>query len=121
MVTLYVWIFYQVRLYSDMMLQVIYIGLQIYGWTNWLKGGPRESRLPITRLSKSQTAYWIIVASFGTMALGGGMDQWTNAALPYWDATITVLSDISTAPIAGCSRIPHFASTPAASGMATML
>jgi hypothetical protein len=36
-------------------------------------------------------------------------------------ATITVLSDISTAPIAGDNKIPWDASTPAASGMATML
>jgi nicotinamide mononucleotide transporter len=62
---------------------------------NWLKGGPPESKLSITQLSKSQTAYWIIVAGFGTMALGGGMDQWTNAALPYWDAAITVMSLIA--------------------------
>ncbi len=36
-------------------------------------------------------------------------------------ATTIVLSDISTAPTAGCSTTPHGASAPAASGMATML
>ncbi len=36
-------------------------------------------------------------------------------------ATMTVLSDISTAPTAGWSTMPYGASTPAASGMATML
>ena len=36
-------------------------------------------------------------------------------------ATITVLRDISTAPIAGDSTIPRPARTPAASGMATTL
>jgi len=36
-------------------------------------------------------------------------------------ATTTVLSDIRIAPTAGCNTIPHGASTPAASGMATML
>ena len=36
-------------------------------------------------------------------------------------ATMTVLSDISTAPIAGESRMPTGASTPAASGSATTL
>ena len=92
MVSLYIWIFYQVRLYSDMILQVIYIVLQVYGWAYWLRGGPRESTLPITRLSKKQTAFWIVVSGLGTMALGGGMAQWTNAALPFWDAAITVMS-----------------------------
>src|SRR5690625_1165553 len=36
-------------------------------------------------------------------------------------ATTTVLSDMSTAPSAGCSRIPQAARTPPARGMATML
>jgi len=36
-------------------------------------------------------------------------------------ATITVLADMSTAPTAGVRRMPHAASTPAASGIATML
>src|SRR5688500_16626712 len=36
-------------------------------------------------------------------------------------ATMMVLNDMSTAPRAGCSRIPHPANTPAARGMATML
>src|SRR5690606_6117885 len=36
-------------------------------------------------------------------------------------ATITVLADIRIAPTAGCSRTPWLASTPAASGIATML
>lgn len=36
-------------------------------------------------------------------------------------ATTTVLADMSTAPTAGVSRMPHGASTPAASGIAKML
>lgn len=36
-------------------------------------------------------------------------------------ATMTVLADMSTAPAAGVSRIPHAARTPAASGIATIL
>ena len=36
-------------------------------------------------------------------------------------ATITVLADISTAPIAGVSSTPHAYSAPAASGMAKVL
>jgi hypothetical protein len=34
---------------------------------------------------------------------------------------MTVLADISTAPAAGVRSTPHAASTPAASGIATML
>ena len=95
MVSLYVWIFYQAKLYSDMGLQVVYIVLQIYGWAYWLRGGPRDSDLPVTRLSGNGVACWIVMALACTALLGGGMARWTDAALPYWDATTTVLSLIA--------------------------
>ncbi len=34
-VTLYVWVFYQAKLYSDAGLHVVYMALQIYGWWHW--------------------------------------------------------------------------------------
>jgi nicotinamide mononucleotide transporter len=37
MVLLYSWIFYDVKLYSDMLLQVIYAALQVYGWWQWTR------------------------------------------------------------------------------------
>ena len=36
-VALYVFVFYQVKLYSDMALHVIYIFMQLYGWWHWRK------------------------------------------------------------------------------------
>ena len=63
MVSLYIWIFYQAKLYSDMGLQVVYVALQIYGWMHWLRGGPRDSTLPITRLDRGRVVLWIVVAS----------------------------------------------------------
>ncbi len=92
MVSLYIWIFYQAKLYSDMGLQVVYVALQIYGWMHWLRGGPRDSTLPITRLDRGRVVLWIVVAGIGTALLGSGMARWTDASVPYWDAATTVLS-----------------------------
>ncbi|MCF5386030.1 nicotinamide riboside transporter PnuC, partial [Pseudomonas syringae] len=39
MVVIYIWIFFDVKLYSDMLLQVIYAGLQVYGWLQWTRHG----------------------------------------------------------------------------------
>ena len=38
-VVLYTYIFFGAKLYSDSILQVIYIPMQIYGWYFWLHGG----------------------------------------------------------------------------------
>lgn len=95
MVLLYAWIFYHARLYSDMGLQIVYVGLQIYGWAHWLRGGPRDSGLPVTRLTSGRAVLWVSVGVVGTVLLGGSMARWTDASLPGWDAATTVLSLIA--------------------------
>ena len=35
----YVLVFYEARLYSDLLLQLVYVVLQAYGWWLWLAGG----------------------------------------------------------------------------------
>ena len=95
MVVLYIWIFYEAKLFSDMALQVVYIFLQIYGWHHWACGGSRDNPLPVTLLSWKARSGWIIAAVIGSCALGYGMQRWAGAALPYWDATAAVLSLIA--------------------------
>lgn len=93
MVTLYILIFYETKLYSDMGLQVVYVFLGIYGWNHWLRGGPRhEDDLPVTGLSLKGRLGWAGTALIGTAVLGYGTASWTDAALPYPDAFITALS-----------------------------
>jgi nicotinamide mononucleotide transporter len=92
MVTLYIFIFYRAKLYSDMLLQVVYIFLQIYGWYAWLHGGPASSRLPVSTLPAGHGVRWLAVCVLGTLALGGAMKHYTDAALPYIDAFATTAS-----------------------------
>jgi len=96
MVSLYVYIFYQAQLFSDMGLQVVYIVLQAYGWYYWLNGGRAvKDQVPITRITPRAAIGWAAAALLGTTLLGYGMATYTSAALPYWDATTTVLSLIA--------------------------
>lgn len=92
-VFLYIFIFYEAKLYSDVGLQVVYVGLSLYGWHAWLRGGPTANDdLPVTRLSSRGRAAWAAVALGGAAALGTGMATWTDAALPLPDAFITATS-----------------------------
>ena len=95
MVVLYIWIFYQARLFSDMALQVVYIFMQVYGWVHWSRGGARDNPLPVARLSSRAKVAWGLVAVLGTVGLGYSMNRWAGAALPYWDAFTAVLSLIA--------------------------
>ncbi len=83
---------FQVRLYSDVGLQAIYLVMQIYGWYHWLHGGRDRGALPVTMLGPWVLAAWILIGLAGAGALGLVMSTSTDADLPYWNATTTTLS-----------------------------
>ena len=85
-------VFFDARLYSDALLQGVYVGLQAYGWYAWLRGGPGQSPLPIGRLPAID--YWRVPLLIVMVAatLGSIMRFATDASLPYLDASATALS-----------------------------
>lgn len=91
-VVLFAWVFYKAKLYSDVLLHLVYVVLQIYGWYQWTRGGTKEDRLPLSRLNASGVAVALGTAAGGTLALGYVMSRYTDASLPYWDAGIAAIS-----------------------------
>lgn len=92
MVILYLIIFWEVKLYADMALQGIYIVFQIYGWYEWLYGGRDRTELKVSRLKKNQAYFLTFIAILSIIIIGYCLENYTDASLPYWDATTTVLS-----------------------------
>jgi nicotinamide mononucleotide transporter len=93
-VLLFIVIFYQNKLYSDLLLHVIYVGMQIYGWICWraVPAGEPAGEIHIDRITARQAMFWILVTAGGTFALGYGMQRWTDASFPFGDAFTTVAS-----------------------------
>ncbi len=91
MVVLYAKIFYDYKLYSDSLLQLYYIVVQLYGWWYWLRGRRPDGRINVETLDKQGRLIAGVVIVAGTAALGWGMSN-TDASVPYWDATTTVMS-----------------------------
>jgi nicotinamide mononucleotide transporter len=92
MVSLYLWIFLQVRLYSGAALQAVYVALNAYGWWAWLRGGEGGGALAVSALPLRAACVWLAAALAGGAALGVAMDRLTDADLPYLDAAVTALS-----------------------------
>ena len=96
-VLLYLFVFYEQRLYSDMLLQAVYIVLQGYGWWNWareprMQSSSSSAQVHVVRL---KPPHWLgIFAAFvvGATALGTAMARYTDAGVPYGDAGATMLS-----------------------------
>ena len=109
--TLYVHIFWQVALYLEALLQVFYIVMALYGWSAWGRHQPRDhshnhnhSKSHSKSQSQSQIQTWTgqqhliactVVISL-SLILGWGMQTWTDAALPFFDAATTVSALLAT-------------------------
>ena len=91
-VALYVLVFYNARLYADMGLQVIYILLALYGWHQWLYGGPGRSTLPVKRARAPELLVALIIGAAGAWGIGALLARFTNASLPHLDAALTSAS-----------------------------
>lgn len=91
-VALFLFVFWDAKLYSDVILHAVYVVLQVYGWVYWTIGGASRTALPVTRLHPVVAVAWVGVVGVGTLAWGYGMASFTDAALPYWDAGIAVAS-----------------------------
>ncbi len=91
-VSLFIYIFHEVKLYSDLILHVIYVFVQFYGWYHWLHGGRGGRALEVTRLGPRAALVWPAAVVGGFLVWGYLMASHTDAALPYGDAFTTVAS-----------------------------
>jgi nicotinamide mononucleotide transporter len=95
-VTISAWVFFQAKLYSDVLLQGFFFAIQAYGWWHWRHGrGVDRSELPVTRLRARTIVAWAAAGGLATAGWGEFMRRTTDAALPHWDAFILVFSVIA--------------------------
>ncbi len=92
MVLMYIWIFYGARLYSEMLLQMVYVVMQGYGWWQWLRGGDQQQGRAVSSLGTAGIGQGLLVGLCISLALGLAMDRYTNANLPWLDAALTGFS-----------------------------
>jgi len=92
-VLMYAWVFYEAKLYSDALLQLIYVLLQLYGWWRWRAADMQGNWLPAVRQpARRSLAAGLALGALGALLLGGLMARFTVASLPWVDATLTAFS-----------------------------
>ena len=110
-VILYIVIFWQAKLYADMLLQVIYVGLQVYGWWEWAST-PTHQPQPAVALNQSvvdqstTSSSTVSVRRLSVLGLIGGLvgtialtivitwllRNYTDGQSPEADAFVTAVS-----------------------------
>jgi len=104
---LYSHIFWQVSLYLEAVLQIFYIAMAVYGWSAWgrqLRDEHSHHQSHDQAHDQSHIQTWtgqqhlvacITIISL-SLILGWAMQEWTDAALPFFDAATTVCALLAT-------------------------
>lgn len=87
--------FWEVKLYADMTLQVVFFVLSVYGWYVWLTKREGASVRPTRKIGRRLAL--LLPALFVAVTWGWGywLAQHTDASIPYADACIATLSLIA--------------------------
>ncbi|QEA17434.1 nicotinamide mononucleotide transporter [Novosphingobium ginsenosidimutans] len=109
-VSLYVFIFFESRLYAESGLQVFFIIANIWGWLVWrrsLEAGEDETRVAVRWLDWRSRVVWLTVTAALSLNLGWLMHKYTNAAMPFADSAIAGAS-VAAQILLGYRRIENW-------------
>ncbi len=92
MVSLYFFVFRDARLYSDALLQVFFLVINLYGWRNWLRSRAIAGEVVVKTMSGRARIIWALGTVAAALAWGMAMRSFTDAAAPLIDAFIAAAS-----------------------------
>ena len=95
MVTLYAFVFFEARLYSDALLQVFFFVVQIYGWWNWRRSQAESGDVVVVTLPTRARIGWAGGAVIASALWGYAMHRFTDASFPWIDGTIAIVSVVA--------------------------
>lgn len=90
-ILLSMWVLYQSKLYADILLNLYYLVMSIYGWFYW-KFGKQKDPAPISYSDRTEqiTAVGIVIVCFTLMFYW--LKYYTNSDVPYWDASVSAFA-----------------------------
>lgn len=85
------WVMYQSALYADILLNMYYLVMSVYGWVYW-KFGKQKAEVPISTVNKNEffKANGIVLGCFALMSYW--LFYHTDSDVPIWDAVVVAFA-----------------------------
>lgn len=83
---IYSGVFFELALYQQAALQLFYIGLGLYGWRQWRRGGEQGTPLKVSNFRFQQHFAAIALVVTLTVVTGWLTERFTRTPMPYLDA-----------------------------------
>ena len=89
---LFIFVYFNAKLYSDTLLQAFFASAQLYGWRQWARSEKQAGEVVVERLTWPMRLT-VVIAIFGaTLCWGALVHHYTDAVLPWWDAGVAMTS-----------------------------
>ncbi|MGL5227610.1 MAG: nicotinamide riboside transporter PnuC [Bacteroidales bacterium] len=97
----YVFVFYQAKIYADMGLNIYYVLISIYGWILWKCKKEEQTSEDSQQIKyinlNTKTGIGLVVSFFPVyLSMAYVLDRFTDSPIPYADAFTTTLSILAT-------------------------
>ena len=89
---LYFFIMNSAGLYMEAYLQIFYVGMGFYGWSQWRAGVDNATNFIVNTWTKNQHLTAIFMILFLSAMSGFLLDSYTDAALPFLDFAALLIS-----------------------------
>ena len=93
---LYGYLFFTYQLYGEVILQIFFSVMNLYGFYVWMKAKQVDHDIKIEPLAFSKIILQLIVSAIAGLAFGLILKNFTNAAVPMLDAQLAAFSLLAT-------------------------
>ncbi|HLP03996.1 MAG TPA: nicotinamide riboside transporter PnuC [Paludibacter sp.] len=97
----YIVVFFRTGFYADMSLQLYYLVVSVYGWTNWKYGTHQPGKeLPATNIPRRQIPRYALASAVIYLAYYIILAKFTDSTIPIADSIVGTLSVTGTLMLA---------------------
>ena len=90
-IIIYIDLTFQHKLYGDMVIQVYYLIMSIYGWYFWIKGKGAQAPVPISKNNEQENLFVFLLFLGSFLFIRFGLEL-TDSNVPGWDALTSALA-----------------------------
>ena len=90
--SIYVYLLLKWGLVGDMLINVYYFGMSVYGWVIWTQVNDQQQTTPISRINKQEWRYLLLLL-VGSLGFVYGVYQWFGL----WNSSTAVIDTLTTA------------------------
>jgi len=92
---IYVYLTIELKLYFDSFINAYYILMSVVGWINW-SSVEKEDNVPVIKMGWKKFISYLTLTLLLSLLFGWWAANYTDDALPYWDAFTTLFALLGT-------------------------